>query len=259
MLSLLISTALLLIGMLILRILSFRLIRRSIKSIESQRRWKVQIRNGLVLLFLLGFILIWGEELRTLALSVVAIAVAFVVATKELILCFTGSIFKTGARSFSIGDRIQIKDFRGDVIDQNLLATTILEIGPGKHTHQHTGRICVIPNSLFISEPIINENYTHEFVHHVFSIPLKRDENWKLIMTQLMESAMRHCQDFIFEAQKYMTEVNDQKGLDLPSVEPKISLHFPNANEVQLILRIPCPPNRRNQIEQSILRDIFEV
>mgnify|MGYP001215256827 CR=1 FL=1 len=62
----------------------------------------------------------------------VAIAVALVIATKELILCVSGALIKGGARSFNIGDRIQVKEFRGDVIDQNLLTTTILEVGPGK-------------------------------------------------------------------------------------------------------------------------------
>jgi hypothetical protein len=31
------------------------------------------------------------------------------------------------------------------VIDQNLLATTILEVGPGRLTHQRTGRMADIP------------------------------------------------------------------------------------------------------------------
>jgi len=131
-LSLLISTTILVVVIVILRAIIARFIRKSVSSTELRRRWLVQTRNGLLLLLLFGLIMIWGEELRTLALSVVAIAVAFVIATKELILCITGSVLKTGAGSFNIGDRIQIKDFRGDVIDQNLLATTILEVGPGK-------------------------------------------------------------------------------------------------------------------------------
>jgi len=134
-LKLLISTALLITVVVVVRALSARYIRRNVASMELRRRWLVHSRNGLLLFMLLGLIIIWGEELRTLALSVVAIAVAFVVATKELILCVTGSILKAGAGSFNIGDRIQVKDFRGDVIDQSLLATTILEVGPGKLTH----------------------------------------------------------------------------------------------------------------------------
>lgn len=174
----LVSTATLILVIIVLRTLITRYIRRNVSSIDLRRRWMVQSRNGLILLLILGLLTIWGEELRTLALSIVAIAVAFVVATKELIMCVTGSILKSGASSFSLGDRIQIKDFRGDVIDQNLLATTILEVGPGKITHQRTGRMTVIPNALFVSEPVINESYTHDYILHVFTVPFKRDDDW---------------------------------------------------------------------------------
>src|SRR5690554_606031 len=91
------SVALLLI-VLVLRAILSKLIRSSIQATELRRKWLVQTRNGLILVFLLGLVLIWGQELRTLALSIVAIAVAFVVATKELILCFIGSLVKGGAR-----------------------------------------------------------------------------------------------------------------------------------------------------------------
>lgn len=112
-LNLLVSTAVLIITVIIFRLLITRYIRKSVTSTELRRRWLVQSRNGLVLLLLMGLVFIWGEELRTLALSLVAIAIALVVATKELILCITGSLLKAVSSSFDLGDRIQIKDFRG--------------------------------------------------------------------------------------------------------------------------------------------------
>lgn len=135
MLTLLIETSILIVVIGVIKAITSRFIKKKVHSRELQRRWLVQTRNAFILLLMLGLIFIWGEALRTFALSIVAIAVAFVVATKELIVCVTGSIIKTGAGSFNIGDRIQVKDFRGDVIDQNILATTILEVGPGKLTH----------------------------------------------------------------------------------------------------------------------------
>ncbi len=189
--SLIISTFIFILVVIITRAVIARFIRKNISSIELQRRWLVQTRNGLALILLFGLIIIWGSELRTLALSIVAVAVAFVVATKELILCVTGSILKTGAGSFNIGDRIQIKDFRGDVIDQNLLATTILEVGPGKITHQRTGRMTVIPNALFLSEPVINESYTHDYVLHVFTVPFKREDDWQAAQKAFLNSAKK--------------------------------------------------------------------
>src|SRR5690606_36838089 len=201
---LLISTAVLVIAAVVLHHLAAGYIRRNVQSPDLRRRWLVRSRNGIVLLLLLGLVMVWGEELRTIALSIVAIAVAFVVATKELILCLMGTIVKTVTRPFNIGDRIQIKDLRGDVIDQNLLTTTILEGGPGNNIHQRTGRVVIIPNALFLSEPVINESYTHDYILHVFTIPFKREDDWRGARKALLEAANRHCAPYLDDVRRYM-------------------------------------------------------
>lgn len=255
--NLLVSTAILILAVIILRTLITRYIRRNVSSMDLRRRWMVQSRNGLILLLLLGLLMIWAEELRTLALSIVAIAVAFVVATKELILCVTGSILKSGASSFTLGDRIQIKDFRGDVIDQNLLATTILEVGPGKITHQRTGRMTVIPNALFVSEPVINESYTHDYILHVFTVPFKREDNWRRAQEALLKSANEYCRPHLKDVREHMERLSYERGLDMPSVEPRVTIQMPAAGEVHLVVRIPVKSDQRSYIEQSILSDVF--
>jgi small-conductance mechanosensitive channel len=256
-LYLLFETLILILVVIILRTIVSRFIKKKVHSRELQRRWLVQTRNAFILLLLLGLIFIWGEALRTFALSVVAIAVAFVVATKELIVCVTGSIIKTGAGSFNIGDRIQVKDFRGDVIDQNILATTILEVGPGKLTHQRTGRMTVIPNSLFVSEPVINEGYTHDFVLHVFTVPFKREEDWRSAQEEFLKSAKKQCKPYIKEARTHMEQLSLEKGLDVPTADPRVTVQVPTAGEIHLIIRVPVKATQRSFIEQSILSDVF--
>lgn len=256
-LYLIIETLILILVVIILRAVASRFIKKKVQSRELQRRWLVQTRNGFILLLLLGLIFIWGEALRTFALSVVAIAVAFVVATKELIVCVTGSIIKTGAGSFNIGDRIQVKDFRGDVIDQNILATTILEVGPGKLTHQRTGRMTVIPNSLFVSEPVVNESYTHDFVLHVFTVPFKREEDWRMAQEEFLKSAKKHCKPYLKEARTHMEQLSQEKGLDVPTADPRVTVQVPTAGEIHLIVRVPVKATQRSFIEQTILSDVF--
>lgn len=251
------SSLVLLLAVLLLRSLTARFIRRTVTSGELRRKWLVQTRNALILLFFLGLVMIWGEELRTLAFSVVAIAVALVLATKELILCVTGSILKTGAGSFNIGDRIQIKDFRGDVIDQTLLATTILEVGPGKLTHQRTGRMAVIPNAMFLSEPVINESYTRHYVLHVFTVPFERTDDWRTAQKRLLEVAQQHCESYLEEARLYMKRLNEERGLDSSPVDPRVTIQLADAKEIHLVVRIPVRASQRSSVEQSILSVVF--
>lgn len=258
-LGLLINTLILIVAIGILRAVTARFIRRTVQSAELRGRWLVNSRNGFLLLLLLGLVIIWGDELRTLALSIVAIAVAFVVATKELILCLTGSLLKSGSRSFNLGDRIQVKDFRGDVIDQSLLATTILEVGPGKTMHQRTGRVVVIPNALFVSEPVVNESFTDDFEFHVFTVPFKREDDWQAAQRALLAAANRHCQPYLEQVRRHMKRVSSQRGLAVPSVDPRVTIQVPLANELHLVVRLPVRPGQRGALEQSILTEVFSA
>jgi len=256
-LSLLSSTLILVIAIIATRALVSRYISRKVASPELRLRWMVQSRNALLLVLLLGLILIWGEELRTLALSIVAIAVAFVVATKELILCVIGTIIKTVSSSFELGDRIQIKDFRGDVIDQNLLATTIMEVGPGKITHQRTGRTLVIPNAMFVNEPVINESFTDDYVFHVFTVPFKREDDWHRAQQAFLDAARLRCEPYIDDVRRHMNRVGMRRGLEIPSVDPRVTIQVPTAAEVHLIVRVPVKSGERGFIEQGILTDVL--
>lgn len=254
---LLISTFLLMLAIVILRTLTARFIRKNVVSSELRGRLLVNFRNGFLLLGVLGLALIWGDQIRSLALSIVAIAVAFVVATKELILCISGAILKGSAGSFNLGDRIQIKDFRGDVIDQTLLATTVLEVGPGKTGQQRTGRLIVIPNSLFVSEPVTNESFTDHWDFHVFTVPFKREDDWHSARTALLAAANRHCEPYLDTVRTYMNKVGASRGLEVPSVDPRVTIQAPVASEIHLTVRLPAKSGQRSYIEQSILSEVF--
>jgi hypothetical protein len=154
----LVKTGILLGAVLMIRIYGLRKVRQSEGlTNELRRRSIIQIRRASWFLLLFGSLFIWGPKFQGLAVSLLAFAVAIVLAFKELILCVLGAMLKTSARSFTIGDRIEINDLRGDVFDHTLLTTTLLEVGPGKATHQHTGRKIVIPNSLFLNTPVMND------------------------------------------------------------------------------------------------------
>jgi small-conductance mechanosensitive channel len=217
----------------------------------------VNFRNGFLLLGVLGLALIWGDQIRALALSIVAIAVAFVVATKELILCVSGAILKSSAGSFNLGDRINVKDFLGDVIDQALLSTTVLEVGPGSAGQQRTGRVIVIPNSLFVSEPVINESFTDHWDFHVFTVPFKREDDWHSAQKALLAAANRHCESYLESVRTYMTKVGVSRGLEVPSVDPRVTIHAPVASEIHLTVRLPAKSGQRSYIEQAILSEVF--
>src|SRR5262245_508676 len=250
-----ISSVILIVTVLIIKKLLLRaVLRRDKQQLEVRRRWIVNIRNASLIGLLLGLISIWFEPLHTLAVSFIALAVACVIATKELILCISGAVVRAVSKSYSVGDRIEIAGKRGDVVDQSLFTTTLLEIGPGQASHQYTGRAIVIPNSLLLNTPLANATFTHYDVLHVFCIPLTANDDWQRAEQILLEAAQIECSPFLDQARTYMKNIESQHGLDSPTVAPRVTLQIPEPGKINLLLRIPAPSRRKGRLEQAILR-----
>jgi len=227
--------------------------RRSLTP-ERRRALLVNTRNLFLALSIGGLFIIWRPELKAFALSVVGIAVAMVIATKELILCLSGTIMIRLNGAFSVGDRIEVGGFRGDVIDVNLLATTIIEIGPGQLTQQYTGRKVVLPNSLFVGNAFINETFTNEFVLHVFSVPVPISADWRELERCLHAAAEEASAPYIEEARAHLNRLAISEALNMPPVEVRVTLQIPEPDRLNLIVRLPTPARSKGRIEQAILR-----
>ncbi len=239
----------------VLRFILLRaIVERESVPLDVRRRLVVQIRNVLGFIFVLGLFFILANELRAFAVSLVAIAVAVVLATKELILCLSGTALRIGANAYTIGDRIEINGVRGNVIDQTFLATTILEIGPGHVTSQYSGRAIVFPNSLLLAHPLINETYMKEYIVHTMTIPLAVTDDWQAAEKILLSIADEACQPFLEKAARHMKELEGKNWMDVPSVKPRVSIQIPEPGRVNLLLRIPTPAHRTSRLEQVILR-----
>jgi small-conductance mechanosensitive channel len=191
-------------------------------TLEARRRWLVMVRNLAILLFLLTLMVVWAAQLRTLALSVVGFAVAIVLVTKELIMCVTGGFLRSSTALFRVGDRIEVKKLRGDVIDLTMLTTTIMEIGPEQLTHQYTGRAVVLPNSLFLTESVVNESYTEDYVLHTTVVPLPREADWRRDEAHLLQAAHEVCGKFIDAARRHIerTSGRSRRWLPAPRAQP---------------------------------------
>lgn len=230
------------------------------ESYNRDRKRKTVLNFNAFTLFVTVFFLIslWNDELRNLALSLVAIGVAVVVATKELILCFLGGVYRATSGMFHLGDRIEVNGIRGDVIDRGLFSTRLLEIGPGQRTHQYTGRSITVPNSLFLSHNVQNESFTKNYVLHTFVVPLNVKANWSKASKILLEQAHLAYTPYKEEAERYIDYVQKKAHLQTPGLEPRVHIRFCKVNELELNVRVTVPAHEKGKIEQQIVRGFLE-
>lgn len=249
---------LLILTLLIIRIVVDRLLAANQGvPVEERRRWSINTRNGLFLTGLAGIGFIWANELQTLAVSMLAFAAALILATKELIMCLSGGVVRQMSNSYGLGDHIELGAVRGRVVDIGLLSTTVMEIGPNHSSHQMTGRALTFPNSLLLSTPVIRENYMGEYVMHIINVPLAYIVPPVQAERLLMAAAENTCLPHMELARQHMEEMAKRYLVDIPSVEPRISIQPVDEKRYQLILRIAIPARERQRIEQAILHQFM--
>jgi small-conductance mechanosensitive channel len=252
-----ISTLVLVVTVFGLRYIVLRFVRRRLPTRDTlQLRWTSQVRAFSYAVLAFGLFTIWAAELQALAVSFVVLAMAVVWATKETIACMQGAVYRLSSNAFQVGDRINVGGIRGDVIDPGLLSTTVLEVGKG---HQRTGRTISIPNSLFMTEPVLNESLTGEFMLHLLTIPVDRDADLAAIEERALRAANDACADFIDDVRRPIALRYRRHGLNPPLVDPRITYQFVDTKTVNLILRIPVPTRLERTVEQRVLRAVLGI
>lgn len=246
--------------LLLAKMLTARYIRNAERNWSSQQRlrWIGYVRNLFFGMLLFGVIYIWGEAIHGFAVSVFAIAFAVVYSVKEMFMCFNGTFLKFRGNTFEIGDRIMIGDIRGDVIASTLLTTTLLEIGRGAANHQMTGRKVVIPNSMFLDRPIMNESFLENYFINNITIPLKITDDWKRAKEVLLKIAHDECAPYLEQARRLIRKMERTRALELPCVEPKVSILMPTPDMLHLHLRIPSPMHLKERLEQVVITHFLD-
>jgi len=156
---------------------------------QVARRWTANFRNVLILVAVIGLIMIWAPQLRTFALSLTAVAVAIVVATKELILCLSGAALRTFTRAFSVEDVIEVGTTKGEVLDLNLLAARLKELENTKGSIVPTGRTITLPYSLLFTLPAKVLPHAKGTIEHAFEMTFEPDADIFAMSNELQETA----------------------------------------------------------------------
>ncbi|MDH4283119.1 MAG: mechanosensitive ion channel family protein [Myxococcales bacterium] len=252
-----VATLILFAAVLGTRQVTLRFIRRRLPSTDKlQLRWAAQVRGFSYVILALGLFIIWAAELQALAVSFAVLAMAIVWGTKETLACIQGAVYRLSSSAFEVGDRINIAGIRGDVIDPGLLGTLVLEVGQG---HQRTGRMISIPNSLFMTEPVLNESLAGEYMLHLMTIPVDRNANLAEIERTALTAAKDACSDFIDDVRRPIASRYRRHGLNPPIVDPRVTYQFVDKNTVNILLRIPTPSRLEREVEQRVLRAVLDV
>lgn len=243
----------LVVGLLLVRWILVRLIRRGGSPLsDRQRWWLTYTKNVSGLLIFLSVILVWSEELGEIAISLAAFAVALVIASKELILCVAGAVWRAASPAFSVGDWVEIGPHSGEVIDETLFATVLQEID--NHDFCPTGRLFAVPNSLLLTTTVVNHSFRKRFLYLDFPIYSEPRDDAEAVRARIEESLREAARDFHDLARRYAQRIEKTAGVRLRDPEPRVRLD--TTDMAKLIFRVAlfCPRDRAGALRQRAMQ-----
>jgi hypothetical protein len=232
-----------------LRLLALRLVRgrASVLSDDQRRRMfvaRVVSNAGIAV----GLAAIWAVQIQDFVLSLTAVLVAVVIATKELILCLSGFVLRTGAGSFGLGDWVE---------DFSVLSTTLLELETPVNGHGYTGRTLTIPNSVFLTTPVRNENFARNYVVHRFSLTAAPGLDPAAAKSWIETRAAELGLPFADVARRYNALIERKLGVRIPGPGPTVIVSTTDLGNVQFGVVLFCPTARAVETEQTLTTEFL--
>ena len=160
------------LAFLIIRLISF-FFKKIFEMLGGKRGYVYYQRTDIILnliCFVIIFIL-WDSYLSNIITVISFVSAALTLALREVIFNFFAGIYIRAKKPFDIDDRIEFKNIKGDVIAIRRFNFEVLEVGNTVNADQSTGRVVNVPNSVALTEPIIN--YAKDFKYIWTEITVK--------------------------------------------------------------------------------------
>ncbi|GJL71318.1 MAG: mechanosensitive ion channel protein MscS [Nitrosomonas sp.] len=225
---------------------------------ERRRQWITTVKNFSWLIIIFGLFAIWWPQLSNFAISIAAVTLALVIATKELILCFSGAMLRAGTGAFIIGDWVEVGPHKGEVIDYDMFSTTLQELDRPPNAYSFTGKTIQVPNSVFLSESIKNLNFFKRYVFHRFDIVIEPHLNIQNIQQWIVAEIERCSGDFIEISRRYNAFIEKRTGVDIPGPEPRVMISTNELAKRVITVIIFCPTEKAGELELQITHGVLE-
>lgn len=242
-----------------LRVVLARVVRRKTEILSAdQRRWTSTVKNLVWVLIILGLVMIWAPQLRTVALSLAAFVVAIVIATKEVILCFMGAFMRVSTAPFRMGDWISIDGIAGEVVDINPFSAKIHELEVESGTYAFTGRVVQVPNSRYFSVPIINLSALKHYKVHIFTVSLQDERmNAAELIVALREIAAKHTAALREDATQARSRISRNSSIPLPDPAAQVTYMPGDFNNQRFTVRTFLPTRSALAIASAITEEFI--
>lgn len=217
---------------------------------KNYRLYKIYINYIFLLIIILFYTPVFLPSIKEFITILSIFGAGILLIFKEVFLNFYSFFYILVRKPFYVGDRIQIQNLYGDVLDVRLLDFSILQLYPLKYGGQSSGRIIHIPNSYILLNPVIN--FSKEFALNWLEImvPFTLKSDWKHA-EQIIEGIVKKISYEVNPTDPKIDYSKKEYNIQYSKLTPKMYVEFAQGT-ILLTVRFLCEPK-----QQRIVKDIF--
>ena len=223
------------------------------KNIYYSRR-VIGYSHGFLLIILLGSV--WITGFGSIGTYIGLTSAGLAIALHETLANIAGWFFILSKKPFVIGDRVQIGDTKGDVIDIRLFQFTLAEVGNWVDAEQSTGRVVHIPNSQVIKEKTANYHSGFRYIWNEVPVLVTFESDWRKtrkILEDIAREKIGHSSD---AAEREVHRAASQYMVYFNKLTPAVYLSAKDSG-VLFTIRYIVDPRQRRGTEQILWEAIL--
>ena len=208
----------------------------------------------------IGFIIlskVWFGAFTGITTYLGLLSAGIAIALQDPLVNIAAWFFLTIRRPFKIGDRIQVGEIMGDVIDIRIFQFTLVEIRNWIDADQSTGRFVHLPNSMVFKSPQMNYTAGFNYIWEEIPVLITFESNWRKTKNILTEIVNKHAQKFNKDAEREIKNAAKKYLIHYNKLTPIVYTDVKNSG-VLLTMRFLCKVRERRNLNQNIWEDILD-
>ncbi|MFH1753381.1 MAG: mechanosensitive ion channel family protein [Candidatus Omnitrophota bacterium] len=200
---------------------------------------------------------LWAQNLKTFTVVISVIGAGLMVALGDVFLSIAGWFLILIRRPFEPGDRVQIGEVKGDVIDIRLFQTSLLEIGNWVNEDQSTGRVVHISNSTLFKAPVFNYTRGFEFLWDEIKMVVTFKSDWRKAEAIMLSHARKEAERLSEEMARLIKKMAERYFIFYDKLTPIVYVKVVE-NGIELSLRYLTEVKKRRFSFDNLNRLILD-
>ena len=228
---------------------------------DVRRRYQFLLIRRIVLWFLIAIIVAtsFASELGAITTFAGLLTAGIAVALQNVILSIVGYFFLIGKYGLRVGDRVQIADVTGDVVDIGLVRMQLMEMTGGP-APLPTGRVVAFSNSVVFqaNSGMFKQIPGTNFLWHEITLTLDPKSNYRQVEERMMEAVNKVFAEYRDKMEMQRRNVERSLNSTVVAFAPESRLHLTQTT-LEVVIRYPVELGNAGEIDNKVTREILNA